>query len=75
MRLSGPWHIKGLPAAVPVSTGCSVTLSATPFGLQLVDNVLQVLYRTGEAVGLGDHERIAPMREVEQEPQLAPPLA
>jgi hypothetical protein len=34
------------PAAVPVSTGCSVAFSATPRAFQLVHDVLEVLQRT-----------------------------
>jgi hypothetical protein len=33
-----------------------------------VDNVLQVLHRAGEAIDAGDHERVALVQEVEQEP-------
>ena len=48
-----------LPAAVPVSTGCSVARRATPFCLQLVDDVLQVLQRAREPIDARDHQRVA----------------
>ena len=45
------------------------------FGAQLVDDVLEVSDRAGEAVDPGDHEGVALVQEVEQELQLGAALA
>ena len=60
---------------MPVSTGCSVAFSATPLGLQLVHDVLQVLQRARQAIDAGDDERVAGAQEVEQHLQFAAAVA
>ena len=63
-----------MPAAVPVSTGCSVAQSYTlPF--QLMHDVLQVFHRPGEPVDAGDDQGVAGLHEVEQHLQLSPAIA
>jgi len=59
------------PAAAPVSTGCSVAFKATPLGLELVHDVLEVLERTRETIDASDDRRVAGAQEVEQHLQFA----
>ena len=64
-----------LPAAVAVSTGCSVAFSLAPFAFQLVHDVLQVLHRSGEPVDASDHQCVAVIQEIEQHLELGAPVA
>ena len=64
---------KALPAAVLVSTGCSVARNATP--RPFVDNVLQVLQRPRETVDAGNNQGVAWLNEVEQHLQFGAPVA
>ena len=64
-----------MPAAVPVSTGCSVAFRATPSGLELVHDVLEVLQRARQTIDAGDDERVAGAQKVEQHLQLGAAVA
>ena len=46
-----------------VEPGCSLAFSATRLPFGLVDDVLQVLKRTRQAVDAGDHQRVAARRK------------
>ena len=46
-------------------------LEGHPFAAQLVDDVLQIFDRAGEAVDPGDHEDVAVVQKVEQQLQLS----
>jgi hypothetical protein len=63
-----------LPAAAPMSTGCSVARRPTPF-FQLVHDVLQVLHRAGEPVDARHDQGVAGLPEVEQDLQLGSAVA
>ncbi len=50
-------------------------LQRHPLGLQLMHDVLQILHRPGQAIDAGDDQGVALAQEVEQDLQLAPPVA
>ncbi len=63
-----------MPAAVPVSTGCSVA-QCHAAALQLVYDVLQVSHRADEAIDAGHNQGVSGLHEVEQHLQLSSPIA
>ena len=64
-----------MPAAVPVSIGCSVAFKRDAAGLELVHDVLEVLQRARQTVDAGDDEGVAGAQEVEQHLQFAAAVA
>jgi hypothetical protein len=64
-----------LPAALPVSTGCSVAFQGDTSGLELVHDVLEVLERAGQTVDASNNERVAGTQKVEQHLQLGAAIA
>ena len=59
-----------LPAAVEVSTGCSVAGEMGALVLEGRDNDLEITHRARQTVDARDHQRLAGMDELEDGPEL-----
>jgi hypothetical protein len=64
---------KHLPAALPVSIGCSVAFNEAPRA-HLADDVLQVDNASSQSINTCDHQDVAVMEKIENRPQLIMPL-
>jgi hypothetical protein len=64
---------KHLPAAVPVSIGCSVALSDAPPALDCANDVLQIADAPRQTINPGDHQNIALSEKVEDGAQFLAP--